>query len=284
MALSSLQLDAFSEVARTCSFSRAANNLHITQSALSQRVLNLEAELATALFVRDPSGVRLTSAGEELLRYCQIKEGLEREVLSQLSDSYQSAKGVIRIAGFSSVMRSVVMPALCDLVTKNDAIQVELFSRELRDLSTMLARNESDFIIACEAPNRHDIESHLLGYEENVLVVSSRKKAVPDIYFDHDLEDQTTSAFFTLQKETKKIRRSFVDEVYAIRDAVSLGWGKAVLPIHLVKGVAGIKIAAEYKPLKIPILFQYYRQPYYPKLHQEIRATILSKAPGLLHY
>jgi DNA-binding transcriptional LysR family regulator len=60
MGLQTAQLEAFEEVAKLRNFSKAAKALHITQSALSQRIINLESELEVALFIRDPSGLRLT--------------------------------------------------------------------------------------------------------------------------------------------------------------------------------------------------------------------------------
>ena len=63
MSLSSLYLDAFVGVAKAESFSGAAKGLHITQSALSQRIKNLEDELGLTLFLRMTSGVRLTEQG-----------------------------------------------------------------------------------------------------------------------------------------------------------------------------------------------------------------------------
>ena len=84
MGLSSLQLDAFFSAVRNKSFSAAARELHITQAALTQRIKGLETDLGVALFVRKPRGVEPTAAGTRLLRYCQTREQLEREVVLSL--------------------------------------------------------------------------------------------------------------------------------------------------------------------------------------------------------
>src|SRR5579863_2658480 len=54
----------FVAVAAHGSFSRAANELHLTQPALSRQVKSLEDEIGVALFLRGPNAVSLTSAGE----------------------------------------------------------------------------------------------------------------------------------------------------------------------------------------------------------------------------
>jgi DNA-binding transcriptional LysR family regulator len=61
------QLGAFQTVARTGNLTRAAAELHLSQSALSTQIRNLEDELGVSLFIREAKGMRLTPAGESLL-------------------------------------------------------------------------------------------------------------------------------------------------------------------------------------------------------------------------
>ena len=91
MALDTFRLEAFFAVAKLRNFSKAAKRIAITQSALSQRIAKLESELEAALFIRSPSGIKLTPAGEDLLRYCQMKQGLEDELLSRFKSDRNSA-------------------------------------------------------------------------------------------------------------------------------------------------------------------------------------------------
>jgi DNA-binding transcriptional LysR family regulator len=117
MQLSSRQLEAFVAVARTLNFTRAAERLNLTQSALSQRIRKLEEELGAALLVRAPGAVRLTDTGSRILRFCEAKESLEAEILADLATSRSGdLAGAIRVAGHLSVMRPVVLPALAALL------------------------------------------------------------------------------------------------------------------------------------------------------------------------
>lgn len=61
----------FLEIVATGNFLRAAERLHVTQTAVSARVQSLEALLGRKLFVRNKSGASLTPAGEQFLRYAQ---------------------------------------------------------------------------------------------------------------------------------------------------------------------------------------------------------------------
>ncbi|MCB1751303.1 MAG: LysR family transcriptional regulator [Gammaproteobacteria bacterium] len=78
------ELKAFTAVAETLSFSRAADQLHITQPAVSKRIASLEEKLAVKLFDRIGRNVNLTEAGEHLLarttRILQDIEELQRSI------------------------------------------------------------------------------------------------------------------------------------------------------------------------------------------------------------
>jgi DNA-binding transcriptional LysR family regulator len=83
------QLEAFLAVAERRGVSRAAKALYLTQPALSARLRNLERELGTELFVRTPTGVRLTQAGQAFRPIAQrilqtLADG--RKVVSELAD------------------------------------------------------------------------------------------------------------------------------------------------------------------------------------------------------
>jgi len=287
MSLSSDQLDTFYAVSQMSSFSKAAQVLRITQSALSQRVIKLERELGTTLFVREPSGVRLTSYGTELLRYCQAREAMEREVLSRLrSDGAQPVHGIVRIAAFSSVWRSMIFPALDDLIQAHPGLEVEIRSRELRDLPRLLKQGEVDYIITDRHPSSIGITSHFLGREENVLVRSNRKARSSEDYewfLEHDLEDATTERFFRIQNQKpNRIRRRFLDDIYGILDGVRLGWGQAVLPKHLVKNDRSLKVVSKYKSLYLDVHLQHYEHAYYTGLHHLVIKALTEKVPVLL--
>ncbi len=272
MSLSSLQLDAFAAVAREKSFSEAANKLGITQSALSQRVLNLEDELGTTLVIRQTSGLRLTEQGEKLLRYCQTKEMLESDVLSGLkTKSTGSLAGFVRIAAFSSIAKSLVIPLLGPWVRTHPNVQIEMISAELRDIPGLLTSGSADFIFLNQASPLNGAENHLIGSEEYVLIGGTKKGSRQDVYLDHDMEDLTTFDFFKNQGQKNiSLKRSYFNNIDVLIEAVKQGIGLAVVPVHLLKDIKGIEIRAKDNKSKSPIYFSYYRQSFYTPLQKEI--------------
>ncbi|PVZ41188.1 LysR substrate-binding domain-containing protein [Pseudomonas sp. CC120222-01a] len=78
----------FEAVARLLSFTKAADELCVTQSAVSKQVRNLEQSLGFALFERHHRSVRLTAAGDELIAACQPLIRALRECVSRIRHSH----------------------------------------------------------------------------------------------------------------------------------------------------------------------------------------------------
>ena len=90
-------LEYFLEVARTKSFTKAAQNLFITQPTISRMIKNLEDELEVELFERLGKGVELTDAGQTILLQAQNIVNSVRGLSGDLSDVMQLKKGQINI-------------------------------------------------------------------------------------------------------------------------------------------------------------------------------------------
>ena len=280
-----MYLDAFAEVARARSFSKAAVKLNVTQSALSQRILNLEHDIGSSLFIRDPAGVRLTELGQRLLRYCHSKSLLESEFLESLrSDDAKTLRGLVRVGAYSTVDRSVVLPVFTELIRQHPGVNLDLRSQELRQLSGMLFSGAVDILVGAQPLEKQGIENHKLGEEEYVLVQSSGKFSRDDIYLDYDDEDQTTVDFFKLQsrKTSTRIKQNFMNDIYFILDAVRAGLGRAVVPLHLIGEAKGIQVVKGHQSMKVPVYMSYYTQAFYSALQAAAIDAIKQKAPGYL--
>jgi DNA-binding transcriptional LysR family regulator len=260
---------AFAAVAKFLNFTRAADSLNITQSALSQRIAKLEDELGTTLLVRDRSLIRLTDAGEQVLRYYQLNEGVESELLGRLKGSKDDLAGILRIGGFSSINRSLVIPSLKKMMTKNPKLSIQLITKEIQNLNSLLKSAEADYIFTNKKSDSENIESIFLGYEENVLVQLKKAPEV-DIYLDHDETDPTTKSYFSQNKiPLKPSNIRYLDDVYGLIDGVKNGYGKAILPLHLIENESTLEIVDPKKTLKVSVYLHFFLQPFYRRLHTE---------------
>lgn len=274
--LSSLQLEAFHTLGQTRNFSKAARRLHISQSAFSQRVINLERELGTTLLIRDRADIKLTEAGERLLRHCEVRGNLEAEFLRSLIPSCgDELSGVIRVGGFSSVMRSLVLPALAPLMRKHPDLSIITFSAELDEILDLLKSARADVVLSNRDPGREGVVPKFLGYEENVLV-RSRRFPEADAYLDHDERDVTTSSYFRLLHDRpKSVRKRYLDDVYGLIDGVRLGYGKAVLPRHLISGLMDLEVLHPNTRLMVPVYLLHFEQPFYTRVQEALVAALL---------
>ncbi len=274
MKIPASSLEAFLAVARQGRFASAAKSLGLSQSALSQRILNLEELLEATLFVRDRAGSRLTAEGEALVRHAQTLEGLEEEFLSG-----GLRGGVLRVAGFSSVTRSLVLPALAGLSRE---ARLSVFARELGDLGDILRRGEADLVLLDREPDREGVTGVLLGYEENVPV-RSRRAGATDVFLDHDADDTLTHRYF--QKfggGPRVLERRFLDDIYGILDGIRLGLGSAIVPLHLVRGDRDLQVVEPKRALRTPVWLHYPTQAFYPALHVGARDALVKKAKLIL--
>ena len=106
MKLNNERLRAFYQAALDKSFHKAAANIFITQSALSQRISKLEQEMEATLFVRNPDGVRLTEAGAILFEYVRDLVCREQEIISRVAGRSRTSMGVLRFQDWKPIGNS----------------------------------------------------------------------------------------------------------------------------------------------------------------------------------
>ncbi|MBC7538599.1 MAG: LysR family transcriptional regulator [Bacteriovorax sp.] len=271
MPISSIQLEAFFTLTQTLNFTKAAAKLHVTQSALSQRIINLEEELQVTLFIRNRAGLKLTESALELFRYCQSKNNLEEEVVAKLkSKNSKELVGSIRIGTFSSIMRSILLPSVSNLVRQNPGLKLQLITKEVHELPVALKHGEVDYMILDHRLDKEELERIPLGFEHNVLIKKKNYRG-PEIYLDHDENDLITSEYFKLAKrKIKKLERRFVGDVYGLLAGVTHELGMAVIPKHIIKGIKDIEVIEPQVILKIPVALYFYKQSFYSSLHSVI--------------
>ena len=119
-------LAAFLAVARERSFTRAAAQLGVSQSALSQTIRGLEARLGLRLLTRTTRSVATTEAGERLQRAAGPRLDEISAELDALSELREKPSGTIRITTHDHALRSVLWPALEKLLPAYPDIKVEV--------------------------------------------------------------------------------------------------------------------------------------------------------------
>jgi DNA-binding transcriptional LysR family regulator len=227
MKISSNGLQAFIQTASTLNVTQAAKDLGLTQSALSQRLALLESDLEVTLFIREPRGLILTEAGQRLLRFASLNQKLEEEMLFELKGHSQELAGTLRFGGYSSVLRSVIIPSLAPFLRKNPKVHIDFQSYEMFELPEVLKTARAELVVLDYALSKKGIVEEGLGKEEFIVIESSKLESPNDIYMDHGPEDNATEEFFKHQPKAPAFyRRSFMGDVYGIIDGVEQGLGR----------------------------------------------------------
>ena len=120
-------LIAFEAAARTGSFTRAADELNLTQSAVSRQIRALEEQLGAELFVRERQSVRLTEAGEGYAR--EIRTALRHIGGASMSIRATPNKAALNLAVLPTFGARWLMPRIGTFLAANPDITVHFFSR-----------------------------------------------------------------------------------------------------------------------------------------------------------
>jgi DNA-binding transcriptional LysR family regulator len=139
------QLRAFAAVARLGSFRRAAEELNLSQPALSQAVRLLETETGARLLERNTRGVTLTEAGRQMLSTCEsMLQSLEFTVASLRGNGAEETAR-LRIAALPSIARQIVVPAYRHF--RAGSVTAALFIRDAvgEEVIRMIRAGEVDF-------------------------------------------------------------------------------------------------------------------------------------------
>lgn len=283
MKISNLGLQAFAQTARTLNVTQAAKDLGLTQSALSQRLALLEEDLEVTLFIREPRGLKLTEAGHKLLRFATLNQKSEEELLFELKGHSQELAGTLGLGAYSSVLRSVIIPALAGFLRKNPKVHVDFQSYEMFELPEVLKTARAELVVMDYALGKKGLVEAFLGHEEFVVIESRKYEAPQDLYLDHGPEDNATEEFFRAQARRPEVyRRSFMGDVYGIIEGVELGLGRAVMSKHLIADHRQIKLVKGYSAYKRAVTLHYFEQPFYSRLMLKVIEEIKAKAPEFL--
>lgn len=168
------QLEMFLAVAENRSFTRASQQLHVAQSAISRKVKLLEEELGVALFKRVNKKVFITPAGETLLRYTRkVFRDLKNAAL-EVSEIGQLRRGRVKIGAGLIACNYLLPPVLERFKERYPGVDLEVITGSTERLLDLLRNNELDlglFTLPVESP---DLQVIPLCSEEMVVVTSPK--------------------------------------------------------------------------------------------------------------
>jgi DNA-binding transcriptional LysR family regulator len=242
------QLDAFVQVARRGSVSRAAEALYVTQPTLTARLKGLEQDLDAKLFVRSQRGMRLSDAGRAFLPYAErtldtISSG--RRLLTELA---RGESGQLALGAAPAVSTYVLPRILTRFRRTHPKVALAVRTGHSEEVLELVLGEQVQIGLG-RALHHPLVEAIPLYEDELVLVVdprhrfASEKEISPDelsevqlILFDRTSSyHRLTSEFF---EEVGAVPRGVMelDNIDAAKKMVEQGLGLAFLPHTAVAG------------------------------------------------
>lgn len=158
----------FLEVAKQGNISAAAQNLFISQSAVSQSVKQLEEQLQVRLFSRSTRGVSLTSEGKLLLEYVSHALGLLQSGEEKIAASRQLLTGELIIGASDTVTKTYLLSRLEAFHKDYPDIRIRILNGTTSMVLDYLHAGQVDIAFASEAPDetvysvRHCVDTHTI--------------------------------------------------------------------------------------------------------------------------
>jgi molybdate transport repressor ModE-like protein len=146
------RLRVLREVAAQSSFSAAAQKLGYTQSAVSQQIAALEREAGSTLIERNPRGIRLTDAGEALVRHAEKILARLTEAEAELEAIAGLRGGRLRLATFPTAGATLVPHAIREFNQRHPAVELTLTEGEPDESLPRLKAGELDLVLVDDSP------------------------------------------------------------------------------------------------------------------------------------
>jgi LysR family transcriptional regulator, low CO2-responsive transcriptional regulator len=292
------QLKVFESVGRHLSFSRAAEELHLTQPAVSMQVKQLEEQAGLPLTEMVGKKVFLTIAGEEVVRQARRIAQQLREAGEAL-DAIKGVRGGRLSIGVISTAKYFAPRLIAEFRRRKPGIELNLgvFNREI--IVRQLADNEVDLAIMGQPPQEFTTISEAFADHPLVIV------APPE----HPLARHTQITAAQLSEETFLIRepgsgtratmeRYFADVGFAprhalemvgnetIKQAVMAGLGLAFISAHTVSLECEVGRLVKLPVTGTPVMRRWFvvhrNEKELMPVAETFRAFLLAEAPGLM--
>jgi DNA-binding transcriptional LysR family regulator len=241
------QLEILDSVARCGSFSRASEELHLTQPAVSMQIKQLEGVLGLPLFEYMGKHIHLTEAGQDALRTARRIEG-ELANLEQTLANIQGLKGgtlTVSAASTASVFAARMM-ALFRALHPDVRISLNVVNRET--LLRHLTENSIDLALMGQPPEDYDLTSQ--PFLDNPLVVIAAtnhplvgksnirlRRLLEEPVIGRELGSGTRSTLENFLAEHGHTYNAAMEmnKNEAIKQAVEAGLGVGVVSLHTIQ-------------------------------------------------
>lgn len=270
MHLTLRQMKVFESVARQLSYTRAAEEMHLSQPAVSMQIRQLEENVGLPLFEKIGKQIYLTEAGREMSHYCRTIS----EQLDEASDVMEQLKGIkkgkleISVASTANYFGTRLLAAFTRHYP-GTSFSLDVTNREA--LLRQLENNEKDLVIMGMPPEGRELVADAFMENPLVVVAPANHPLVKDS--DIPLADLQNETFvvrerasgtriamerFFAEHEVELIKGMEMTSNEAIKQAVEAGLGLGLVSIHTLELELEAKRLVVLDIREFPILRHWY--------------------------
>jgi len=184
-------LKTFLAICRQRSFSKAAEQLHRTQPAISRRIGLLERELGVPLFERGASELMLSQAGRVLEPFAERALAALRDAEDAVRELRQTNAGPLSLAIVGTLAGRELSALLKRFAAAHPKVEISLRTARSAEVSDLVRRGEATIGIRYDRDRSPDLESSLLGTERLLVVCAA----------DHALAGRRVRSFASLKDQ-----------------------------------------------------------------------------------
>ena len=168
------RLKVFDTVARRLSFTKAADELCITQPAVTKHIKQLENHFKLPLFERKGNTVALTTAGQLLLKHTESLQEISRRLEYEINLLHESHKGSLKLGASTTVFQYVLPPLLARFHSSYKDVHLQMLHANTEHIEQALLRKEIELGVIEGDSKRRDIQYTPFARDEIVLVSSAK--------------------------------------------------------------------------------------------------------------
>ena len=240
--LDTRQIRAFVTLARRGSFTLAARELHLSQSAVSHSMKALETDLGCRLFDRMSKKVLLTQAGEQLLQHADkilLEMSVARESISQLG---KWGRGRLRLGASTTACQYILPGVLSEFKKSYPQVLISVEPDDTREAMAALRNNQIDLALSLEPGRDDDFEFLPLFADEMHFVLAPShswaqsgsvvREEIPRqqyvLYNKNSFTFELVEQYFRAEDMVLNMVMEF-GSMEAIKELVKLGLGVSIL-------------------------------------------------------
>ena len=232
----------FKEVAEAGNITAAAQTLFISQSAVSQSIKQLEAELQTRLFARNSRGVTLTADGRMLYEYVRSAMGLLETGEEKLSQSRDLQMGHLTIGASDTVTSQFLLPYLDRFHRQYPALHIQIISGRSHKVLGLLQSGKVDIAFASTPQEGASLETFPCLATHSIFVAGAEYPCD----FDHVYTLEEIARFPLILLERKASSRLYLEKYFLqnglhLNPEIELGARSLLVDLAAIGfGVAGV--------------------------------------------